>query len=110
MQPRLLTDFELMILLAALRLGDEAYGVPIAHEIEGATGRDVSRASVYTAIERLQRMGLVSSSLGEPTAQRGGRAKRFVKVTSRGVRAVKDTQRALTTLWTGLPRLEGRSA
>jgi len=106
MPQRLLTDFELMILLATMRLGDEAYGVPIAHEIETATGRDVSRASVYTAIERLQRTGLVTSSLGEPTAERGGRAKRFVTVTTRGVRAVKDAQRALTTLWSGIPRLE----
>ena len=102
----LLTDFELMILLAILRAGDEAYGVVIAREIETTAGRTVLLGAVYAALERLERNGLVASSVGEPTALRGGRAKRFFRVTPRGLRAVKDTQRALVALWTGVRALE----
>jgi DNA-binding PadR family transcriptional regulator len=108
MSRQLLTDFELMILLATLRVGDEAYGVPIAREIERTGGRSVVLGAVYAALERLERNGFVSSSIGEPTPERGGRAKRFFKVTPRGLRAVKDTQRALVALWTDLPELKER--
>lgn len=108
MSRSLLTDFELMILLAALRVGDDAYGVLIAREIERTGGRSVVMGAVYTALERLERNGFVSSSIGEPTPERGGRAKRFFKVTPRGLRAVKDTQRALVALWTDLPELKER--
>ena len=106
MAVRLLTDFELMILLAILRLGDAAYGVPIAHEIEGATQRPVTRASVYLALERLERMRFVTSEMGDPTPERGGRAKRFFTVTGAGLGAVKEAQRAFTTMWKGLPQLK----
>src|SRR4051812_31822752 len=92
---RLLTDFELMILLAILRVGEEAYGVPISLEIETATGRPVTRASVYTALDRLQRMGLVTSAMGDPTPERGGRAKRFFSVTAAGLEGGKETQRGI---------------
>jgi hypothetical protein len=74
-----LTDFELMILLSILRVGDEAYGVPIAREMETTGGRTVVLSAVYAALDRLEENGLVSSSLGEPTPERGGRAKRFFK-------------------------------
>ena len=104
-----LTDFELMILLAVLRLGDAAYGVPIAEEIEHTGGRRVVVAAVYAALDRLERHGLVSSELGDPTPERGGRAKRFFRVTSRGVRAVKETQRAFVALWSGVPQLKAMS-
>ena len=107
MDARLLTDFELMILLAVLRLQDQAYGVPIGREIEHATQRPVTRASIYTALDRLQRMGLVTSSMGDPTPERGGRAKRFFDVTSAGLQAVKETQRAFAVMWKGLPQLKG---
>jgi|SRR5687767_14999672 PadR family transcriptional regulator, regulatory protein PadR len=107
MTDRLLTDFELLILLAILRLDDGAYGVPIAGEIEAATGRPVTRASIYTTLDRLQRTGLVESEMGDPTAERGGRAKRFFRVTRAGLRAVKEAQRAFTTMWKGLPQLKG---
>jgi len=103
----LLTDFELMILLAILRLGDNAYGVPIASEIEHTGGRRVVVAAVYAALDRLERNGLVASTLGDPTPERGGRAKRFFRVTGQGVRAVRDTQRALVALWKGVPQLKG---
>jgi PadR family transcriptional regulator, regulatory protein PadR len=102
-----LTDFELMILLAVLRLGDEAYGVPIAQELESTGERSVMLSAVYAALDRLEANGLVSSALGDPTPTRGGRAKRFFRVTPAGLKAVRQTRRALTQLWTGVPQLEG---
>jgi len=109
MPRKLLTDFELMILLAILRL-DEAYGVPIAGEIENTAGRTVVLGAVYTALDRLEDRGLVASRLGDPTPERGGRARKYFRVTARGLRAVKDTRRALVSLWAGLPQLEGGAA
>ena len=103
-----LGNFELMVLLAVLRVGDDAYGVPIAEELEATTGRDVLLGSVYAALERLEAKGLIASRLGEPTAERGGRAKKHVKVTARGLRVVRETQRALTSLWRGIPALQTR--
>jgi DNA-binding PadR family transcriptional regulator len=109
MNRRLLTDFELMALLAVLRLGEDAYGVVIAREIEARAGRTVVLGALYAALERLERNGLLASTLGAPTPERGGRAKRFFRVTARGLRAVKDTQRALVALWTDVPELDRRS-
>jgi len=106
----LLTDFELMILLAILRVGDDAYGVQIAREIEATGGRRVLLGAAYAALDRLERTGLVTSTIGPPTAVRGGRARRFFRVTARGVRAVRNTQRALVALWRNVPQLkEGRT-
>jgi PadR family transcriptional regulator, regulatory protein PadR len=102
-----LTDLELMILLAVMRLGDEAYGVTITREIEETTGRGVAVAVVYATLDRLQERGLVTSSVGDPTPERGGRAKRFFRVTARGLRQARVTRRALTALWTGVPELTG---
>jgi DNA-binding PadR family transcriptional regulator len=104
----LLTDFELMILLAILRVGDDAYGVQIAREIEATGGRRVLLGAVYTALERLERNGLATSNVGAPTSQRGGRAKRFFQVSARGLRAVRATQKALIALWRGVPQLKER--
>ena len=85
-----LGNFELVVLLALMRLNDEAYGLPIFEEIEARLGRDVPLGSVYAALGRLEEKGYVTSRLGEPTAARGGKAKRFFKVTAdrraRGVR------------------------
>lgn len=109
MAPRsLLTDFELMILLAALRGGDEAYAIQMAREIESTAGRQVQLGAVYTALKRLEEQLLVESRTGEPTAERGGRAKRYFRVTSRGMEAVRSTQQALVALWSGLPQLKER--
>ena len=105
MTRRLLTDFEIMILLAILRIGDEAYGVPIAREIETTTGRVVQLPAIYAALERLQGQQLVESRLGEATAQRGGRAKKYFSLTPAGIGSVRDTRRALTALWARLPQL-----
>ena len=91
-----LTDFELMILLAILRIGDDAYGVPIAKEIENTGGRTALLGAIYAALDRLDENGLVTSSAGDPTPARGGRAKRYFKVTGKGLTAVKETRRAFT--------------
>lgn len=106
MPPRLLTDFELMLLLATLRVGEQAYGVEIAREVERTGGRRVLLGAAYTALDRLAQRGYVSSIIGDPSPERGGRAKRFFRVTPRGLKAVKDTQRALVALWQDLPQLK----
>lgn len=103
----LLTDFELMILLAILRVGDGAYGVLIGREIERTGGRRAVLGAVYAALDRLERNGFAASALGDPTPERGGRAKRFFEVTPAGIDAVRSTQRALVSLWTGIPELKG---
>ena len=104
MSPRTyLNSFELMVLLAIIRLDDTAYGVTISHELENSTGRDVVLGSVYNALDRLEDKGLVSSRLGDPTPERGGRAKRFFRVTPKGVREANTTREALTALWKPVP-------
>ena len=105
-----LGDFELIVLLAVMRLGEEAYGVPISREIEQQSGRDVALGTVYAALERLEQKGLVSSTFGEPTPQRGGRAKRYFRTTKKGVREVREARNALINLWQGLRELEGGRA
>lgn len=107
MRRKLLTDFELVILLAIMRVGEDVYGVPIAREIERTAGRVIMVGAIYAALGRLATMGLVVSTMGDPTPERGGRAKKFFRVTPRGVRAVKDTQRVLVALWTNVPALAG---
>src|SRR2546430_762671 len=102
-----LSNFELMIMLAIIRIGDEAYGVSISTEIEDRTGNAVLLGSVYDALARLEEKGLITSSLGEATAERGGRAKRHFRTTADGLRLVRDTQRSLVKLWKGLPQLKG---
>lgn len=105
-----LGEMEMMVLLALIRLGDEAYGVPVARELRAIRGRDVALGSIYAALERLEAKGLVTSSLGEPTPERGGRARRFFRVTKEGLRQVQATRRALTALWRSLPEHEGGKA
>jgi PadR family transcriptional regulator PadR len=103
---RLLTDFELMVLLAILRIGDDAYGVTIARELEETAGRSTTLGAVYLVLDRLEERGVVASTLGEATAQRGGRAKKYFRITAKGLRAVRATQRAFVALWTGIPELQ----
>ncbi|MGA7340926.1 MAG: helix-turn-helix transcriptional regulator [Terracidiphilus sp.] len=102
-----LGEFEMMILLAVIHLGEQAYGVPISRELERHRGRDVSIGSVYAALERLEAKGLVASSLGDPTPERGGKAKRYFRVTEAGLRQVRETRRVLSRLWRGLPEPKG---
>jgi DNA-binding PadR family transcriptional regulator len=106
----LLTDLELMVLLAVMRLGDEAYGVTVTREIEKTTGRNVAVAVVYATLDRLQERGLVTSFVGDPTPARGGRAKRYFRATSRGIRQARDTRNALSALWAGVRELRGGEA
>lgn len=94
-----LGQHELMVMLAVLRLGREAYGVPIAAEIAQRTGREMLQGSVYAILDRLESKGLVTWRLGEVTPQRGGRAKRYFGLTAEGIRQVRETQRALEALW-----------
>jgi DNA-binding PadR family transcriptional regulator len=105
-----LGNFELMTLLALMRLGEDAYGVTIAQELEEQTDREVVVASVYATLERLQERGLVTSSLGDSTPERGGRAKRYFRITGAGMREVRDARRSLMNLWKGLPELKGEQA
>lgn len=103
-----LGEFELMVLLAALRLGEEeAHAVSIVDEIEGRAGRSVSRASVYVTLKRLEKKGLVSTFLGDPLPVRGGKARRLVRIEAPGLQAVRETRAALRSMWEGLePALE----
>jgi PadR family transcriptional regulator, regulatory protein PadR len=80
-------EFEYLILAAAVRLGDEAYGAAIRKEIEHATNRRCSIGALYTTLDRLETKGLIKTTMSDPTPQRGGRAKRMVRVTARGVGA-----------------------
>lgn len=98
---------ELLILLALMRLGEDAYGVPIAREIEETSGRAIALASVYATLDRLEHKGFVVSEVGEPTAERGGRAKKYFTITRKGVSQVRAAKRSLTRLWKGLPQLGG---
>jgi PadR family transcriptional regulator PadR len=102
-----LGGFELLVLLALIRLGDEAYGVPIAKAIEESSGRNVAVGSLYLTLKRLEQKKLVTSYRGEPTKARGGRAKTFFRVTAKGLRAATHAQRTLTALWRGVPHLQG---
>ena len=102
-----LGHFELLVLLALLRQGEDAYGVPIARAIEESTGKPVILASVYNTLERLEEKGLVRSTVGQPTRERGGRAKRSFAITSAGLREVRSAKKALTSLWRGIPVHEG---
>jgi DNA-binding PadR family transcriptional regulator len=100
---RYLGELELMLLLAVIRLGEEAYGVTISRELESHHHRSVSLGSVYAAMERLEVKGLVISSLGDPTPERGGKAKRYFRITKQGLRQVHETRRTLTRMWKALP-------
>jgi DNA-binding PadR family transcriptional regulator len=102
-----LGQHELIVMLAVLRLGRDAYGVPIAAEIAHKTGHEVLQGSVYATLERLEAKGLVTSNLGDATPQRGGRAKRYFRLTADGVKQVRQAQRALEALWGDLPQGAG---
>jgi PadR family transcriptional regulator PadR len=105
-----LGELELMIVLTVVKLGDEAYGVPISREIEKQLDREVSLGSVYAALERLAARGLVTSRLGDSTPERGGKAKRYFRVTKSGLRQIQETRRVLQEMWRSLPTLRGDRA
>ena len=105
-----LSNFEFMVLLALSRLGEDAYGVPIAAAIEESTGRVVSLGSVYAALDRLEGKEFIASRVGDPTPERGGRAKRHFRITPRGLREAKAARKAFSRLWAGIPELGGGHA
>lgn len=98
-------EFELLVLLATLSLGEAAYPFSIARDLEKRTGRPTSRAAVLITLERLEDKDLVSSRYGDPTPERGGRAKRFFRVKARGVRAVQMSLDRIETMKAGLGSL-----
>ena len=105
-----LGELELLVLLAVARLGEErAYAVSVADEICQRTGRPVQRATVYVTLQRLENKGLVSSRLGEPLPERGGKPRRYVRLEEAGLRALRDTRQALSSMWGGLEPLLGVS-
>jgi PadR family transcriptional regulator PadR len=98
-----LGEFELLVLLAALRLGgDGAHAVSIVDEINARTGRDVRRSAVYVTLQRLEKKGMVSTRMGDPLPERGGKGRRLVRVEPVGQEAVREMQQALTSMWGGL--------
>jgi len=99
---RALGEFEQMILLALVRLGDDAYGVTIKQEIEEQTGREIYVGAVYTALGRLQKHGYVSATVGEPTAARGGRRKKFYALEPEGEAALTRTLEAYRSMTSGI--------
>jgi PadR family transcriptional regulator, regulatory protein PadR len=95
-------EFEYLLITAAARLGDEAYGAAIREEIAATTGRSCSIGALYTTVDRLQTKGLLKTWMGEATPQRGGRAKRMIRVTPKGVEAAKDFYDAVTRVSRGV--------
>lgn len=108
MNKRWTGEFEQLVLLAILQLGDAAYAVPIRREIETRAHRSVARGALYTALERLEAKGCLRSRLGDPTPERGGRSKRYYSVTARGVRALKSSLDAAAGLARGLDSVLGK--
>lgn len=97
-----LNDLEQLVLLALLRLGEEAYGVPIRAEIEGRAGRAVSMAAVYAALDRMRKNGLIESQMSEPLPERGGRARKFFRLTPAGAAALEEAREAMARMWDGI--------
>ncbi|MBL8227706.1 MAG: helix-turn-helix transcriptional regulator [Bryobacterales bacterium] len=104
-----LGDFEQLVLLALLRLGDEAYGMNVRQEIEDRTGRTAAIGAVYATLERLEKKGYVSSTVGEPTEERGGRAKKYFKIEGDGLSALRQSQEALRRMTKGLRSVLGEA-
>ena len=98
----MLGEFEYLLLTAAARLGDDAYGAAIREQIEEATGRRCSIGALYTTLDRLEKKGLLKTWMGEATPQRGGRAKRMVSVTTKGVQASTAFYNAVTRVSRGV--------
>jgi DNA-binding PadR family transcriptional regulator len=97
-----LSDLELLVMAAVLHAGNDAYGVRVAEEIEVRTGRDVSAGTLYRVLERLERRGDLSSTLGEATPERGGRAKTYYKVEPAGLARMRSSVRRLGAMLDGL--------
>ena len=105
----LLGTLEQIVLLAVMGLGTDAYGTTIHDEIERRTGRAMSFGAVYATLQRLEDKGLATSWMGEPTAERGGRAKRFFEVSTDGRRAIRRSRDAIAAMTEGLREARGRT-
>lgn len=100
--------FEQMVLLAILHVRGDVYGVPIVDEIERRTGRTVAPAAVYVTLRRLEQKGLLSSTMSDPTPERGGKARRCVKLTTDGLESLRESRQVIDRMWKGLdPGLRG---
>lgn len=97
-----LGEFEQLVLLAIVHLGPDVYGVPIVDEIERRTGRTVAASAVYVTLRRLEQKGLLSSSMSEPTPERGGKARRCVRVTPAAIESLRLSRQVLDSMWKGL--------
>ena len=97
-----LGEFEQIVLLAVLRLADEAYGVPIRREIEQRTGRSLTVGALYRTLDRLEEKDYLTSWCSDPIPERGGRSKRYFKVEPLALRALRESREALTAMWEGL--------
>ena len=97
-----LGEFEQLVLLAIVHLRGEAYGIPIVEEIERRTGRSVARAAVYVTLRRLEDKGFVSSWMGDPTPERGGKGRRCVQLEAAGARALREARQVAERMWHGL--------
>ena len=102
-------ELEQLVLLAVLRLGDGAYGVPITEELERHASRPILRPSIYITLRRLQAKGLIRSRLGDPEARRGGRARRYFELEPAALELLRESRRTLTSLWDGLDPHLGES-
>jgi len=98
----ILGEFEQLVLLALVRQGEAAYGVSICQDIVDRTGREVSLGAVYKTLERVEHKGLVGSRVGEPTAERGGRRKKFYRLLAPGQRALRESLAAIRSMTDGL--------
>jgi PadR family transcriptional regulator PadR len=105
-----LGEFEQIVLLAVLRLGDEAYGVPIRQDIEQRTARALTVGALYRTLDRLEEKGYVSSAFSDPTPERGGRSKRYFKIRPLGLRTLRASRDALAAMWEGLDPLVQRGS
>ena len=103
--PKTLGEFEHLLLLAIVRQGNDLSGSDVAAELAGKTGREPARGTMYVTLDRLERKGYLSSDLGEPTPERGGKAKRLYSITPRGLAALKRSGQALRAMWQGYESL-----
>ncbi|HSC29339.1 MAG TPA: helix-turn-helix transcriptional regulator [Vicinamibacterales bacterium] len=99
-----LGDFEHLVLLALVRLGDDAYGMTVRQEIEARTGRTISLGAVYTTLDRLERKAFIRHRIGQPTAERGGRRKKLYRLEPLGARLLRETSRAYERMTAGLKK------
>ena len=104
-----LGEFEFAVLLAVLHLSEDAYAVPIRELIEERTGRPVARGALYTGLDRLEAKGCLRSRMGDPTEERGGKARRYYSVTPAGLKALRATHEAVSSMTRGLESILERT-